>query len=45
MMLPVEVVKFCITPPQVLTCLSISSNMEQHLIFKLALKENPEKLY
>lgn len=45
MTLPAEVVKFCITAPQVLTCLSISSNMEWHWIFKLALKENPEKLY
>lgn len=43
--LPAEVVKFCITAPQVLTRLSIISSMEQHSIFKLALKENPEKLY
>lgn len=45
MTLLAKVVKFCITAPQVLTCLSSSSSMEQHSIFKLALKENPEKLY
>lgn len=43
MTLPAEVVKFCITALQVLT--RLSSNVEQHSVFKLALKENPEKLY